>query len=128
MSINQFTDEVRAIKYKLEVDLVLAAKKMIPNNHIGSNEYIQLTRDQYDDFKLAFDSVIKMCYPELEERLQPQHVRGGFIGRLLNDSDSPAYNLWWMLECVDSQRRMYNQPYYANHPSETVDFKRVDSA
>lgn len=123
-----FTNEVYAIKHQAIIDLVAVAKKLMPNNNIGSDEYIQLTREQYDSFKVAFDTVIKECHPDLVERNQTPHVRGGFIGRLLNDYDSPAYNLWWMLECVDARLRMYNQPYYANHPVETANFKRVDSA
>ncbi len=123
-----FVDEMRAIKHQSSLDLVAAAKKVFPNNEIPTGEYIQLTLRQYDNFKRAFDDVLKTCHPDLVERNTEQYVRGGFLGRLLNDYDSPVYNLWWLLGCVDDKLRMYNQHYYANHPLETANWKRVDSA
>lgn len=123
-----FTDEIKAIKHQSTVDLVAAAKNLFPNSDIPTGEYIQLTQNQYDEFKRAFDDVLKTCHPDLVERNTEQYVCGGFLGRLLNDYDSPVYKLWWLLGCVDNRLRMYNQHYYANHPKETANWKRVDSA
>jgi hypothetical protein len=40
----------------------------------------------------------------------------GWIGRYLNDSDSPYYTLWSRLQCIDDQNREWGQPYYALNP------------
>ena len=41
----------------------------------------------------------------------------GYIGRCLDDSDSPLYSAWVRVAmCVDSQGREWGQPYYAMNP------------
>lgn len=105
-----FVDKIYATSHQHAVDLVAVAKQLMPDNNIGCDEYIQLNHTQYNNFKRAFDDIVKICHFNMEDR------------------NSPIHKLTWLLGCVDTRLRMYNQPYYANHPTETADFSRVDSA
>jgi hypothetical protein len=40
----------------------------------------------------------------------------GIVGRYLDDSGSPAYKVLYRLQCIDSQYRMWGQPYFAYNP------------
>ena len=120
-----FADKVQAIKHDALLDTVGYAMDILPKVDLGSDEYFQLNHTQYDHFKQLFDNIIHSYHPDLEERNPAQHVRGGILGRILCDSDSPASKLHWILESIDDKLRWYNQPYYANNPDETVDFTRI---
>ena len=124
-----FKDQAKAISHQNILDLVEVIKTLVPSNdNLGSSEYIQLTLDQYNRFKDAFYNAVRDTYPSMAERLTETYVRGSIVGRMLCDSKSPLNAIWWVLECIDDRLRMYNQPYYANHPAETASFTRVDSA
>lgn len=121
-----FTDEAKANKYQTALDLVAQAESWLPKVSFGFQEYVQLTREQYDRFKRAFDEVIIVYHRDLIKHNPEQVIRGGILGRFLNDGDSPVYGLWVILQSIDDKLRWYNQPYYANHPAETVDFTEID--
>lgn len=121
-----FDYEIKAINHQAILDVVEAVQKLLPNVHFGYNDYVQLTQQQYDDFKQAFDGVIEQYHHDIANLVTEKHIRGSIIGRLLDDYDSPAYNLTFILDSIDDNLRWYNQPYYANNPAETVDFKKID--
>jgi hypothetical protein len=37
----------------------------------------------------------------------------GFVGRYLDDGDSPAYSIYGVLLSIDNKNRQWQQPYYA---------------
>lgn len=121
----EFKDKVQAIKYESALEATNHAIDTLPKVDIGCSEYVQLTLNQYNHFKQQFDNIIQAFYPELMKHIAGQHIRRSIIGRLLDDYDSPAYKLTSILDSIDDKLRWYNQPYYANHPIETVDFKRI---
>ena len=67
---------------------------------------------------------IKFCAVTLKK---PELLRDkcsfNFIGRYLDDSDSPPYYIWSRLMCIDDHGREFGQAYYANNPQEATYIK-----
>ncbi len=81
---------------------------------IESEKYIQRTYQQIDDLIHSVYKVLIKYYGESSEtaKLWKQNPRG-IVGRYFCDSNSPAYNAYFLLESIDNKNRQWNQPYFA---------------
>lgn len=68
-----------------------------------------------DNFESAKRMLIALAETETGQEFNG-NLRG-MMGRYLDDGRSPLYRVLLRLECVDSQYRMWGQPYFANNPT-----------
>jgi hypothetical protein len=102
-----------------EIDLPLGNK---PDNVNFSNGggYIQHSRSTVTDFKGRLLSLACNLHPSIREAVAEtpfENVHpGSIVGRILDDSNSPLYRLWYRLYCIDRMDREWGQPYFALNP------------
>jgi hypothetical protein len=104
-------------KFVIEtVELVLPSELNGTSDFTNGECYIQLSIATHAKFLLRYRHVIECTAPELLTKFDQNP--GGFIGRILNDMDHPAYRLWIRAACIDGKLRMWGQPSFATNPQE----------
>lgn len=68
-------------------------------------------------------AVVEKCrqlYPgERIFKHDPMEIHpGSYAGRFLSDVGGPLNEIWWRFSCIDANGWMYDQPFFANNPSE----------
>jgi len=106
---------------------LIAINKLVghfPNeNKLSSNQYYQLTKADVRFRKAQFCEMLRVYYSINDESItdainayESHNIRGGLIGRILCDSESPYYKVWLLFESIDDNYRMFNQPYFVYNP------------
>jgi len=118
-----YANESDAERWERDLNKAKDIVSMFPNNsRLSSGDYYRIPMQLISDGrrKLA-DSLKKIIDPRYDGTITAfinGDEQGRFIGRLLDDGDSPFYRAWSMLECIDKQGRMFNQTYFTHHPEE----------
>lgn len=102
--------------YVQETLLLVLPKELDGIDFANGSGYIQLTVGTHAKFMLRYRDVVKHTAPELLSRFDQNPA--GFIGRHLDDMGNPAYSLWSRAASIDSNLRMWGQPFFAAEPSQ----------
>jgi hypothetical protein len=122
-----FDTKNEAEAYSQMLDRVTRAKKVLrypkdPGCKFANGEgYIQLTEEELALFNDIYRAAIRDFKPDLLPQFNANPK--GIIGRYLDDSDSPLYSLWGIACQIDAKRRLWGQPYYANHPAAVGEYQ-----
>lgn len=94
-----------------EVNLVL---KPFRDSDIKPGEFVQRTEQQVNSLIAETGRILTRYYGANSEipKLWKQEPRG-FVGRYLDDGNSPAYSIYGILLSIDNKNRQWQQPYYA---------------
>lgn len=107
-------DDLLSELKKIE-DLLPSEPKDKGCNFSNGKGFIPVGKDRFEEAKR-----LMIAYAE---RLTGQNFHNnlhGIIGRYLDDSGSPAYRLLYRMQCVDSQYRMWGQPYFAYNQNKGI--------
>jgi hypothetical protein len=118
----QFETEAPCRDYdKLLAKIEELKESVRPKEHntidfMNGHGYIQLSSERAETFERAFKDLVGQVSPSWKSMVE-ENPRG-FIGRYLDDSDSPLYGLWSLLTQIDTKWRVWGQPFFANHSGE----------
>ena len=97
---------------------------MLPDNsRLASGDFYQLDKYEVVQSRSAFCTALRNRYGRDETFKKAIDAYEGnplcdLLGRLLCDSSSPFNRVFWMFSSIDDRCRMFDQPYFANHPDE----------
>jgi len=122
----QFVTFDAALTHEHGVKLAQHIIDMLPDNSkLASGDFYQLTREEVQLSRSAFCAALRNKYGSDKTFMKGLDAYEGdprcdFIGRLLCDFGSPFNKVFHMFASIDyNNNRMFNQPYFANHPAET---------
>jgi len=116
-----FSDEISANRYEFDSEMKDIIVRIFPDrDKLASGDFYQLTPAMITHAKARFCAILRdrfkdEAFAKAIDAFE-EDTRNNFVGRLLCDSDSPLYGAWMIFESTDDKCRMFNQPYYANHP------------
>jgi len=120
----RFRDQATAEKHEAEYLAVKPILDRLPNSNPAHGEYVQhdpamLRQIKAELFALAVGKCSKQ-FP-LWKTFNPDEVHpSGIVGRVLSDYGGPLSDAWYRLACFNFDLgREYDQPYFANNPSES---------
>ena len=121
----QFVTFEAALLHETDVKLAQHIVDQLPDNsNLASGDFYQLTRDEVQHNRMAFCMALRTRYGSggtFKKAIDAYEgdPRCDTVGRLLCDSGSPYNKVFHMFASINyNNNRMFNQPYFANHPDE----------
>ena len=121
----KFTDYDAALIHEHDAKSAQMITDMLPDNsNLASGDFYQLTRDEVRYSRTAFCVVLRNKYggdKTFKKAIDAYEDNPlcDLIGRLLCDSNTPFYGVFITFSSINyNNNRLFNQPYYANHPDE----------
>lgn len=117
-----FDTEEAAHKHEILVAAIEKAVKPLGKRleyHKSQEGWVWHKKENVEKAKLDLLKLIRPLaknFPELLEDIDknPLSIHPmSFIGRLLDDNDTPIKKGWGRLQCIDDLYREHNQPYFA---------------
>ncbi len=102
-------------EFKIIEDLLPPKLKDTGCHFANGKGFIKVNPEKFEEAKK-----LMIAYAEKFTGQNFHNNLNGMIGRYLDDSGSPAYSLLYRMQCVDSQYRMWGQPYFAYNPTEGI--------
>lgn len=119
-----FSDYDVALTHEHDVKLAQFIADQLPDNSkLASGDFYQLDKYDFVYSRTAFCAALRNRYgsDKTFKKAIDAYEDNPFcdiIGRLLCDSGSPFNKVFHMFSSIDDRCRMFNQPYFANHPDE----------
>ncbi len=109
-----FDDEADARHEDRFIEEVSALLAPFKDSDIKPGEFVQRNSEQVQSLIDKTYRLLLRYYGASSEipKLWKQEPRG-FVGRYLDDGDSPAYSIYGILLSIDNKNRQWQQPYYA---------------
>lgn len=104
-------DAEKEDRFVAEVDALL---KPFRDSKIGPGEFVQRNKEMVHALIDKTHRLLVRYYGTTSEipRRWQEDPRG-FVGRLLDDADSPAYPIVGVIWSIDNRNRQWQQPYFA---------------
>jgi len=113
----EFSDRIECEKHELflgEIDKIesMLAKRPDDTKFANGGGYVYQNRETITKARSLFLDLAGRVL-----RRDVRQVSGSWLGRYLDDNDSPLYSFYLRLfYCIDQHSREWGQVYYANHP------------